>query len=309
MALPRKERVSPMLKELHARRGAYAVLGQFVAVQRDVLAECGRARPAVALAPLPRSRALRKFAAGVPLLHREWIDPDVPACRELFERLVGIMRQHECSAQTGAALADAAVSERLDFDAALFEALVDHADHLRELLRWCRSAATLARVLELVARAPLQALACRVGGLLEPGQTWRHGYCPVCGAWPGLAEACKPEHGRRLRCLRCGASWSLPTTGCCFCGRVDPRRAGAPRLGEEADRWVEACDACGAYIKVLKRSQAAAAAALALDDLESLSLDLVALERGYRRPRGAGFRIELEEGQVGGFGEDELELD
>jgi formate dehydrogenase maturation protein FdhE len=43
-------------------------------------------------------------------------------------------------------------------------------------------------------------------------------------------------------------------------------------------------------------------ALLPLDDLASMHLDLVAIERGYERPAGSGFRIEL-----GVPGEDEEE--
>lgn len=45
---------------------------------------------------------------------------------------------------------------------------------------------------------------------VPPG--WSHGYCPVCGAWPALAEARGLERAPRLRCGRCAADWASP--GC-----------------------------------------------------------------------------------------------
>ena len=34
---------------------------------------------------------------------------------------------------------------------------------------------------------------------------WSRGCCPLCGAWPTLAEARGIERSRRLRCARCGS--------------------------------------------------------------------------------------------------------
>jgi hypothetical protein len=38
---------------------------------------------------------------------------------------------------------------------------------------------------------------------------WSHGYCPVRGAWPALAEARGLERARRLRCGRSAANWGI----------------------------------------------------------------------------------------------------
>ena len=38
-------------------------------------------------------------------------------------------------------------------------------------------------------------------------RNWSEGYCPLCGAWPALAEVRGIERSRYLRCGRCGAEW------------------------------------------------------------------------------------------------------
>jgi len=67
------------------------------------------------------------------------------------------------------------------------------------------AAPPLGAVVSLVAMPLLHACARALG----PGVpvTWRAGYCPICGAWPTLAEARGLERTRRLRCGRCGGDW------------------------------------------------------------------------------------------------------
>src|SRR5438552_1345771 len=46
---------------------------------------------------------------------------------------------------------------------------------------------------------------------------WSRGYCPVCGAWPVLAELRGLERTRCLRCGRCGVDWQRPWLACVYC--------------------------------------------------------------------------------------------
>lgn len=303
-----REKSGAMFQKLLTPRGDHVWLEQAIALQRDLLTACALARPAVALAPLPRSRALRKLVAGTPLLHREPLDPDVPACRDLFGQLVEGLQRHGPSAAAGRALA-AAATGRLDFERALFEALANHADHLRELATWSAvDADALESVLALVVRAPLHALSGRISPLLALVDSWQRTYCPVCGAWPELAEAPGPDLTRRLRCLRCGAGWTQPSPGCIFCGHRGRLRSLAT-AGRETHRSIEACDVCGAYIKVFRCRESDGLNGSAEAALAVLPLDVAALEYGYHRPHEPGFRLELAETEHGGFGEDELEFD
>ena len=55
---------------------------------------------------------------------------------------------------------------------------------------------------------------------------WDRGYCPVCGAWPALAELVGAEKRRVLRCGRCGTWWSWLVLLCPYCGNDDHRTLG-----------------------------------------------------------------------------------
>ena len=111
---------------------------------------------------------------------------------------------------------------------------------------------------------------------------WNHGYCPACGSWPALAEV---AGGRRvLRCSLCAAAWELTTYACVYCNEEgDPFITAAPDP-ERKDRRLELCSACGAYMKTVDVPELSPFPLLAIADLETMDLDIAAMENRYARP-------------------------
>lgn len=143
--------------------------------------------------------------------------------------------------------------------------------------------AALAAIAQLATLPPLQALRRRFAATVP--SPWDHGFCPVCGAWPVLAEVRGLERARRLRCGRCGGDWGMMALRCPFCLTHDHRQIGSliPADGGEARR-VETCDHCHGYIKTVTTLRGWAGDEVGLADLSSIDLDLAALERDYARP-------------------------
>jgi|SRR6266851_8168174 len=111
---------------------------------------------------------------------------------------------------------------------------------------------------------------------------WRHGYCPACGSWPALAEVVGGH--RTLRCSFCAAAWELNTCGCVYCEENgEPFITAAPDE-ERKDRRVEVCGACSGYFKTVDVPGLSPFPLLAIADLETMDLDVAAMERGYGRP-------------------------
>ena len=123
---------------------------------------------------------------------------------------------------------------------------------------------------------------------------WPHGWCPVCAAWPTLAEMRGLERERRMRCGRCGSDWRRNVLHCPFCDENDHRKLGALlEEGDEERRRVETCRTCMGYLKSVTTLGALPEAKLAAEDVTTLHHDLVAVERGFRRPERAGFELAL----------------
>ena len=111
---------------------------------------------------------------------------------------------------------------------------------------------------------------------------WTHGYCPACGSWPAVAEV---AHSHRvLRCSFCAFAWELPTYACIYCGEDGEKFVTAAPNEERLDRRLEVCGACGAYVKTIDVPELSPFPLVAIADLETMDLDVAAMERGYSRP-------------------------
>lgn len=153
----------------------------------------------------------------------------------------------------------AAIARRLGVDELAFITIADH-----------------------VVRSALRTGADRVRALVAKRE-WTHGRCPVCGAPPLLAEL-RGDGERWLRCGRCASSWSFPRVGCPACGTRDHRMLGYLHLDGERDRRrADRCDGCRRYVKAVAVLGAMAWDELLEADLATVDLDLIAVERDYRR--------------------------
>jgi len=215
-------------------------------------------------------------------------------------------------------------SGQLDPQRLFSEAFVRHADHLAEIaLELGIDAQPLTALAERAAAPLLRAYAGRLLPMVErlddgsaTAAVWRQGYCPVCGGWPALAAQRGVEPMRHLRCAACASGWRAGSLACPYCGNADP--ASLPTLiannddnddnDDEDDgpgQHVAACDRCTGYLKVIDTPDAtdtphapntfdaAPSELLTLDAVATQFLDDLAVERGYQRPAGSGFRIEL----------------
>jgi FdhE protein len=142
----------------------------------------------------------------------------------------------------------------------------------------------------LVARPMLQA--CRRAGAPRVPETWAYGYCPICGNWPTVAEIRGLGGNRHLRCGACGSDWRTQWLRCSFCGQEDHEQLGSLMSAGALDReTIAVCDGCHGYVKTMTTLAPIPPEHITLQDLGTLVLDFIALERGYRRPAAPGHRL------------------
>src|SRR5262249_41806495 len=113
-------------------------------------------------------------------------------------------------------------------------------------------------------------------------ESWDCGYCPACGSWPAVAEVVAGH--RTLRCSFCSVAWELKTYACVYCGNDSEAFIPAAPDAERKDRRVEACGACGSYLKTIDLQELSPFPLLAISDLETMDLDVAAMEHNYGRP-------------------------
>ena len=229
--------------------------------------------------------------AGLPLLHDQTLRADRDQARRLLDRLASVA---ERDGQPHApALRHALAAAPLDPLALLAATICQDADALLALTQDDLDPALLATLGHLLAIPLLRACGERATRMLAD-LLWDAGYCPVCAAWPTLAELRGLERDHWLRCARCGTGWQYPHHRCAYCGSQDHRRLGylAAEAQRESRRAVT-CDACHGYLKTLATIGPLPPADLALQDLLTLELDLAAIDRGYSRPTAPGFPLRV----------------
>jgi FdhE protein len=227
----------------------------------------------------------------VPLLHRRDLYADLSGLRRLVETLAaaaasgpveGGKSLHQYRPSNAEALYLVSAATVQDHDGIQTLAIGRGLD-----------AGALATVAHLAAFPLLQSC----GSQLESGifPSWQHGYCPVCAAWPTLAERRGLDRSRRLRCGRCSTQWEVPWLHCIYCGERNHERLGTLEPDEQGEVLkVETCATCKGYLKSIATLQGFPAFELLLQDLETVEFDLVALDRGFSRPRNPGFVLELQ---------------
>jgi FdhE protein len=144
----------------------------------------------------------------------------------------------------------------------------------------CPFAYMLQRTLFAAAASP--ASSTPSSPLVSALERWSHGYCPACGSWPAMAEVA--DGHRVLRCSFCAAGWELPTYACVYCSEDQKAFVTAAPNQDRKDRRVEVCGTCHGYLKTVDTFTLSPFPLLALGDLETMDLDMAAMEHGYQRP-------------------------
>lgn len=227
--------------------------------------------------------------ADAPLLQGRTVRLDADRVRRLVRRLASQASQGDAGSRSLRAYRPSAADA-----VRLLEAAV--RQDLAELGALAHQAGVDPRALTSVAHLAAFPLLQCCGRLLEDRvpRHWPHGYCPICAAWPILAERRGLDRTRRLRCGRCGGEWEVQWLYCIYCGEREHERLGSLVLEERQEKLkVETCASCRGYLKSVATLQEIPAFELLLQDLETVELDLVALDRGYGRPEECGFHLEV----------------
>ncbi len=267
-------------------------LAPAVALQRELIALVVRLTERIEQGPLPRlslppGYLAAKLTKGIPVLAAEPIPLPVSALKPtLLDLCDGLARGGAGEAASN--VRTALYEERLDAGALLTSSVRRDQAAIRTLavhrglapdLAWLVAELAASPFVYALQRRLLASADARIAAALD---AWSHGYCPACGSWPALAEMVM---GRRLlRCSFCALAWGLPSCACIHCGEAgEPFVTEAPDQRRQ-DRRLELCSRCRAYLKAVGVPDLSPFPLLAITDLETMDLDVAAMERGYHRP-------------------------
>ncbi len=112
-------------------------------------------------------------------------------------------------------------------------------------------------------------------------ESWKRGYCPVCGGAPEFAVLIEETGARHLLCSRCRSQWLYRRLGCPFCNNTDHSKLLYYPSEDQVYR-LYVCQACKHYLKAIDLRQATHRVVLAVEPLLTVAMDLAAREQGYK---------------------------
>ncbi len=239
-----------------------------------------------------------RLDAGAPLLHHARLQVDAERLLSLLRELAAVAEQQQVPHV--AALRDALgggvrrAPSRLDPLALLQASLVGDEPTLEALAGGAGVEMPLLVTIAAVASLPLLQTIGREAAPLVRETQWDAGFCPICAAWPLLAELRGLERRRWLRCGRCGSGWAFPHSGCSFCDNRDHRTLGyLAAEGQHESQQAATCERCHNYLKSFATISPLGPEEVVTRDLSTVELDVAALEQGYGRPAALGFPLEV----------------
>jgi FdhE protein len=153
---------------------------------------------------------------------------------------------------------------------------------------WAEKTPAAPKLLYFLAQSSLspyiQSIARHVESLRPREGAWGHGHCPICGSLPYISRLETREGLRTMHCSFCHCAYRVSRIGCAYCGEQDHEKLRYFDVEEKSGYRVDLCDQCKMYIKTADFRQLDKPSLPALDDLESLALDVLAQSRGYVRP-------------------------
>ncbi|ORJ60458.1 formate dehydrogenase accessory protein FdhE [Geothermobacter hydrogeniphilus] len=222
---------------------------------------------------------------GFPLLSGETLNIDENRARAFFAELLLILQQHgqqgqeelqalQTTLQNGSLDLTGLLRAALDRDRKPITGTAETIGMQPALLEYCLTT-TLGAALER----------CRAEGLESREENWEHGYCPLCGGLPAIAELSGEEGKKKLQCSLCGSRWSFHRLTCVHCGNSDHETLAYFTAEGEPGYRVDICRKCCGYLKVVDSRERGEELPLEVEDAATLHLDLLAAKEGFSRGR------------------------
>ena len=224
-------------------------------------------------------------SADEPLLGPGGFEIDRGLSRELFLSLCAALRSAgdlvEKIEEVEAAVAD----EVFDLGRLLAASAAPRNDACEQVSGRCSLDFGALRLLSLASIRPFVEAQAEKLAARRSATTWKHGFCPVCGADPLLAELRGDEGARVLLCSFCAVQWPFRRVACPYCGNQDHTSLHYLLADDDPAYRIDVCDKCKQYVKTVDARELDGVRASPVDAVATMHLDIVAQEKGFRRPQ------------------------
>jgi FdhE protein len=275
------ERSNERIEQIKKKRPGY---GKILDFYQSVKEAQEKAKASLKIDSIPLKKEWKRLLSeeGFSLIQKEDFPLDIESSVSLFETLCQVGRvANPHMAEQAKKIKEATDDKKMDLKQLLRGGWKDQRmeDTVKEL---GLDKNVFLFLIQSSIRPSIEAGVEQLRSELDP-ETWLKGYCPLCGSLPSLSLLREEAGKRYLLCSYCRYQWRMDRISCPFCKNKDQESlhyfCGE---GEETHR-IDLCDKCHQYIKTIDTRNLQESDPV-LEDLSTLHLDLLASQKGYKRP-------------------------
>ncbi len=237
----------------------------------------------VKIPEISREMVKTKFTEGFPLLNRDDFPVDSEAAGKVLRKIQEFIPGENKELQKTAS--NLLIFLKHSGNKFWQHLLKGEEETLEEVAQKIHSPLHQVIFLGMVAIKPsLRFVRSRLVPLLPDESTWRKNYCPVCGSLPSVLLL-KEKEGRKFGCCSwCEHQWLMNRIECPYCQNQLQQSLGYIAIEDDEVYRVEYCEDCKYYFKVIDCRPLEIEPVVALEELTTLHLDMLAQEKGYKMP-------------------------
>jgi FdhE protein len=218
---------------------------------------------------------------GSPLVTNKDFPLDLEACLALFDSLCRIAERANPFLAEQVQKIEGAIQKRVFDLHHLLNQGVEEREIEESAKRFGIDPRALLFLLRKCAEPSIEVGMRRFSEEVDPD--WREAICPICGSLPFLAVLGEEAGKRLFVCSFCGYPWRTERLFCPYCENKDQHLLHYFYAEEDQTCRVDLCEKCLCYIKTIVQKNATLPD-FWLEDVATLHLDLIAVQKGFRRP-------------------------
>ncbi len=229
---------------------------------------------------------VNEVISGKPLLARSSFPYDFEASLKLFHILLDYLKNSSGPIKASAEIIESEIKKDPELVRVAFEKYLEADDHFFRIFgeKTPESPRTLNFLAQTSITPSIAGITDKLNLALPQNHTWTFGHCPVCGSLPYISSLQGKEGARHLHCSFCHTDYRFLRMVCPFCDEKKEACFEYFTVKEHPGFRVDVCKTCNMYMKTIDFRQLDKKNLPILDDLESLTLDIMARNEGYNRP-------------------------
>ncbi len=230
--------------------------------------------------------SLDEVISGKPLLARSLFPFDPATAGQLFDSLLDYLNNSGLHIKASAEIISREIDDDPDLPRKSFDNYLQGQDQFFRLFgeKTPQSPRTLSFLTQTAMTPSIVKAAATISLALPEDHAWNYGHCPVCGSLPFISSLQGKQGARYLNCSFCHTRYRFKRMICPYCHENKEDCFHYFNVDEHPGFRVDVCKTCSMYIKTADFREMDKKIMPVMDDLESLTMDIMARNQGFSRP-------------------------